>query len=234
MGVSKGPQTHVPTRPARLLGEVGEKAGGDRAMRALRIDGGAPGGRTMMGKDDDLSARFALRDLRDLRIEPREIGLVGATVVFHRPVADVVEVVEAEADLVVLGWQDQRVQGASEDGQARGDIVTSLVQENKLTNAAALLGGGQSTLGDLVGKLLELTLRVRPGGMVGLVIPKKEKDNLELENLRFQETKDRFIFDVTNVPEKSEPGGFRRDGEDIVRWGCFQVQIGHDLKLGHD
>lgn len=106
MRVAKHPDSDPRVCPARLGRQVAREARGDFALRMCGVYALRRRRWTVMSENEYLAIGFRFRFRLDLCIEPRKVCLMSFVVLFYRPVLDVVKVVNPEADVVVLSWQD--------------------------------------------------------------------------------------------------------------------------------
>lgn len=65
----------------------------------------------------------------------------------------------------------------------------------------------------------------RPVGVIRLMVPQEEEDGAELAQLGFQEVEEPVILNVADVSQERQVGGLRRQLEDIVGGGRFEMEI---------
>lgn len=146
-----------------------------------------------MRHDDDPVVRFFFpRDLLNFSVEPTKLVFVLLHVLLHGPVFDVVEVIEAGIDKVLLGGCDVGEERAAEDGYRWREVVPCLVEEDELP-ARLVFGLGLERE--------EVLLACCVRGVIRLVVAEYVEDDLEFGHVFAEEVGQAGVLGVADVSE---------------------------------
>jgi len=179
----------------------------------------------VVGENDQLTVWLRGRDFGDLSVQPNQVSSVSFSVVVDSPIIDMVKVVQTEANVVTLFWQDAAVECASQDCDCRREIVSSLIKKDKAAQTTSRL----ALVVDRLFKIVQSGSGKIPGAVVRLMVSKHVEDRRECLELLSKELKKPVVPSMTNVTDQCEVLCSWRYLEDIISCWILQMQVRDDL-----